>query len=312
MSRSATRRRVWSLAVLAALLAALGVVVAAKWGFPPAAGAGPAGPAVPREPWSKPWSDAPVLLVGIGDSITSGVGAPPGRGYFDRLAANPEGEFPELQGISLRAVFPSLRTLNLSMPGSTSIEHFEVQLPRLEKVPADVQGIVVLTTGGNDLIHDYGRSPPREGAMYGAALDQARPWIAAFERRLEALLGGIRERFPGGCRIFLADIYDPTDGVGDIESAGLPPWRDGLAILEAYNGILRRAAERHEDVRLVPLHGTFLGHGIHSAQFWRKRYRREDPHYWYWINLEDPNERGYDAIRRLFLLEIARAFGKLP
>ena len=31
-----------------------------------------------------------------------------------------------------------------------------------------------------------------------------------------------------------------------------------------------------------------------------------DPYCWYHVNLEDPNERGYDAIRRLFLIEMAR------
>ncbi len=34
-------------------------------------------------------------------------------------------------------------------------------------------------------------------------------------------------------------------------------------------------------------------------------YDRTDPHYWYQDNLEDPNDRGYDALRRLFLREIA-------
>jgi hypothetical protein len=34
-----------------------------------------------------------------------------------------------------------------------------------------------MTTGGNDLIHWYGATPPREGAMYGASLAQAQPWI---------------------------------------------------------------------------------------------------------------------------------------
>ncbi len=29
-------------------------------------------------------------------------------------------------------------------------------------------------------------------------------------------------------------------------------------------------------------------------------------HHWYYTNLEDPNERGYDAIRRLFLIEMAK------
>ena len=33
-------------------------------------------------------------------------------------------------------------------------------------------------------------------------------------------------------------------------------------------------------------------------------YRPDDPHYWYFKNLEDPNDRGYDAIRRVFLLKM--------
>ncbi len=35
-------------------------------------------------------------------------------------------------------------------------------------------------------------------------------------------------------------------------------------------------------------------------------YCREDPHYWYGMNLEDPNERSYDAAAAVFLIEIAK------
>jgi lysophospholipase L1-like esterase len=269
-------------------------------------GDGPAGPPVPREVFLQPWTERPVLLVGIGDSITAGFGARKGYGYFDRLVANPPDEFEDLRGVSLRAAFPNLQITNLAVSGSTSIEHVQKQFPRIPTAASDVFGIVVMTTGGNDVIHDYGRSPPREGAMYGATWEQAQHWIASFEQRLDWMVTEIISRFPGGCEIFLADIYDPTDGVGDIERAGLPPWRDGLKILDAYNGIIRRCAEKHSNVHLIDLHRTFLGHGIHCTRFWAKHYDRRDPHYWYYENLEDPNERGYDAIRRLFLIEIGK------
>jgi hypothetical protein len=141
--------------------------------------------------------------------------------------------------------------------------------------------------------------------MYGATWEQAQPWIAGFERRLDSILTGINSRFPGGCYIFLANIYDPTDGVGDIHRAGLPEWKDGLQILAAYNNVIRKAAGQRSNVRMVDFYSTFLGHGIHCVQFWRSDYDRHDPHYWYHVNLEDPNERGYDAIRRLFLNEMA-------
>ena len=141
----------------------------------------------------------------------------------------------------------------------------------------------------------------------GATLPQAQPWIEAFAQRLERMIALIEERFPGGCHVFLGDIYDPSDGLGDAANAGLPPWPDGLKILRAYNQIIHACAARHPHVHVVPIHDAFLGHGIHCRQFWRRHYRPEDPTYWYGTNLEDPNDRGYDAIRRLFLVKIAEA-----
>jgi hypothetical protein len=116
----------------------------------------------------------------------------------------------------------------------------------------------------------------------------------------------LEARFPGGCMIFLADIYDPSDGVGDPASALLPDWPDCMAIHRAYIAIIQRCAKKYESVHVVPMHAAFLGHGVHCTQPWRKNYRPDDPHYWYAWNLEDPNIRGYDAIRRVFLIEIAK------
>jgi lysophospholipase L1-like esterase len=274
-------------------------------------GHGPSGPPVSRAAFSTPWTERPVLLVGIGDSVTAGFGARRGYSYFDRLFKNPSDEFADMTGICLSAVMPKLQFTNLAISGSTSVEHMERELPRLPAVESNVLGIVVLTTGGNDLIHNYGRTPPRDQAMYGASLEQAKPWIEDFDRRLDLMITGITARFPGGCQIFLANIYDPTDDRGDIQHTTLPNWPDGLKILSAYNQIIQNCANTHTNVHLVNMHDAFLGHGIHCAQFWTKHYDWKDPHYWYFVNLEDPNERGYDAIRRLFLNEMAKCANQL-
>lgn len=273
-------------------------------------GAGPAGPPVPREPWGKPWRTGPVLVVGLGDSVTAGFGTTPEHSYFSRVVSNPPDELPDMTGLCLRSVFPNLKTLNLSVSGTISAEHVEEQLPRLAKAGPETLGIVLMTTGGNDLIHNYGRSPPREGAMYGARLEEAKPWIASFEKRLDGMIRSIRDRFPGGCHLFIADIFDPTDGEGDIEHAGLPAWPEGEAVLGAYNEVIHRTAGKFDFVHVVGMHDAFLGHGIHCRRSGGKHYRSEDPYYWYYSNLEDPNDRGYDAIRRLFLLKIAEVFSK--
>jgi lysophospholipase L1-like esterase len=270
-------------------------------------GKGPAGPSVSGEHFNAPWSSRPVLLVGLGDSVTAGFGARKGYSYFDRLHQNPPDEWPEMQGLCLSRVFPSLTCTNLAVSGSTSLEHESRQIPRLPHADSNTLAIVVLTTGGNDLIHSYGRMPPKEGAMYGATWEQAQPWITNFESRLEHSLAGITKAFPGGCHIFLANIYDPTDETGDARSVGLPLWPDALRIHAAYNAVIQRCATRHSNVHLVDLREPFLGHGLTSQQFWRPHYHSHDPHYWFFVNLEDPNERGYDAIRRVFLNATANA-----
>ena len=247
-----------------------------------------------------------MLLLGIGDSVTAGYGAPPQHGYFDRLAKNPDDEFAEMRGICLSHVLPNLEVTNVARSGSTSIECLDILVRKVEPQAEDTFGLVVMTTGGNDVIHHYGRTAPSEGAMYGATFAEAQPWIANFESRMREILDRLEERFPGGCLFFIANIYDPTDGVGDASNAGLPAWPEGLAVLGAYNDVLTRLAEKRKNVHLIDMRGAFLGHGIHCLQFWREHYQPDDPHYWYWENLEDPNDRGYDALRRLFLNEMMK------
>lgn len=304
----AGRLRTWICASGVILLGVLGVAGWWQMWMMRPMGAGPAGPRVQVEVFDHEWSARPVLLVGIGDSVTAGFGASPGYSYFDRLVKNPVGDAPDVAGLNLAKVFPKLVATNLSVSGSTSPQHVRAQIPKLARQSTETLGVVVITTGGNDIIHNYGRTLPAEGAMYGASYEQARPWITNFAARLELMLAKVQAAFPGGCHIFLADIYDPTDGLGDIHKAGLPAWPDGMRIHAEYNRVIADAARRVPRVHLVNIHQAFLGHGIHCRQFWRERYDQKDPHYWFHANLEDPNDRGYDALRRLFLNEMASVF----
>src|SRR5882724_2661115 len=64
-------------------------------------GKGPAGPTMQREAFAHSWTSRPVLLVGLGDSVTAGFGARHGYGYFERLATNPAEDWTEMKGICL-------------------------------------------------------------------------------------------------------------------------------------------------------------------------------------------------------------------
>ncbi len=271
-------------------------------------GHGPVAIPFDRAPWSSgAWRTGPVVVVSLGDSVSTGYGAPPGHGYVDLVVRNDVARYPDVGGADLSHVLPKLTRMKFATLSSNSIDH-EKSVAFIPVQSPDTHGIVFLTTGGIDLIHPYGHDTPREGAMYGATLAEARPWIERFTARLERTLMAIASRFPGGCDVFVGTIYDPTDGVGDIENAGvifwLPAWPDALAIHARFNRAIRDACSRHPFAHVVDIHGALLGHGIHCRDTANPHYQRDDPTYWYFFNLEDPNERGYDAIRRVFLAEL--------
>ncbi len=243
--------------------------------------------------------------------MTAGFGATDKHDYFDLLQQNDDARYPDMIGKDLRHVLPNLKAHNFSVSYTVSEEHLRHQVPMIGVYPPAVHGIIAITTGGNDLIHDYGRSAPRDGAMYGCTYEQALQWKESFRARLQGILDGVIARFPGGCDVFLANIYDPTDDVGDIEHAhlALPPWRDGAKVLPLFNGVIADSCRGYGNVHLVDIHAAFLGHGIHCSDRHRTHYHGDDPHYWYFDNLEDPNDRGYDAIRRLFLIQMSEVLG---
>ncbi len=273
-------------------------------------GAGPAGPRVDSGCFRNPWREGKTLLVGLGDSMTAGFGASDGHSYLELLVENDDSDYPDMEGRDLKRVFPDLDVLDYSRSYTVSQECLDQQVPMLSAMPAEIRGLVVITTGGNDIIHDYGRSAPRDGAMYGCTYEQAMEWKENYRDRLSRIIAEVTDRFPGGCEIFVANVYDPTDGVGDIENASLmlPAWPDALKVLSLVNAVISEVCSAHDNAHLVDIHSTFLGHGIHCRNRRNRHYRSDDPYYWYFDNLEDPNDRGYDAIRRLFLIEMAKVF----
>jgi hypothetical protein len=270
-------------------------------------GEGPAGPPVAATPFETVWSEDEVVFLGVGDSITRGYGGPGGLNYFDLLVRN-HARYADMEGRDLLSVFPNLEPRNIAVDFTVSQEHIDRQLPKIPHYDKSVYGVIVLTSGGNDLIHDYGRSKPRHDAMYGSTYKQAQQWCELLKGRLDTLLKGLMERFPVGCDIFFTNIYDPTDGVGDPQTMMMHRWPDCVKVLALANEKIAELCEKYPNVHLVDIHSEFLGHGIHCDEPWRKHYHKDDPTFWYAPILEDPNIRGHDAIRRLFLNEMIRIY----
>ena len=120
---SPRKRCLYTLVVVGIVLIAAGLFYRQFWLIRPV-GDGPAGPAVPLESFQPTWTERPVVLLGVGDSVTAGLGASRSElSYFSRLIENSTNEFPDMRGRCLSATLPNLKTENVAVSGSNSIQH---------------------------------------------------------------------------------------------------------------------------------------------------------------------------------------------
>lgn len=259
-------------------------------------------------------AESPVLLLGMGDSVTRGYGASdPSRSTFRLVEAQLAGK---LRG---RAGFRFL-SRNLAVDGSTSCDHLQDQVPLLRRKMKDLlevvaatgedprrwnerlRVVILVTSGGNDILHGAGEPAPSPCAMYGCTATAGRAWSIGFGRRLESLVTALDISFPGRFRLYLGNVFDPTDGTGDIDELGrivpgarqLPPWTtgkaEGLSVLATWNAVIARVTRGRPEARLVDLHGLFMGRGLTAAREGRMEEYVYDP------ILEDPNDLGHRLI----------------
>lgn len=119
-----------------ALIVFVGVPAYVEFKLRRPVGDGPAGPAIDAEPFASTWTDHRVHLLGIGDSVTRGLGAKSNsHSYFERLRVNPKDEWPDMEGKHLTAVLPNLSASNVAISGSTSLDHERIMRPNWSPFP---------------------------------------------------------------------------------------------------------------------------------------------------------------------------------
>jgi lysophospholipase L1-like esterase len=216
--------------------------------------------------------------VALGDSMSiddyaGGVG----RGAASLLYRNRDSDFPDWAGRDLATV--GLQAQVLARDGATTADVLKRQLPLIEATPL----LVTITMGGNDLLAAYG-----DPVAARAAIDE----VIATGETILTRLAAVRER---GGRIVVTTVYDPSDGTGEVPSAGLPPWPHGPALVRALNAALSDLAERHAAV-VADVHARFLGHGVHAGDPAQPHPRPTDRRLWY-CGVIEPNAWGAHQIR---------------
>lgn len=242
--------------------------------------------------WTVPTASRVVFL---GDSITAGSGASKGRLAYRRLLTdNDDATWPDAADLDLPALLgDDLEILDESIGGATTDTLLRWQLPNLAETLGDTppkgETIVIVTIGGNDA----------QSALF--------PWsdtekvIGDALANVETLLDWLQddERFPDGTRIYLTNIYEPSDGIGTSRCFLGADYRDKLPALVDYNDTLYDMGV-DRGVAILDLRGHFSGHGFKRANPDVDGHDPDDTTLWFANDCIHPNDRGHHEVRRLF------------
>lgn len=241
---------------------------------------------------------SPSTVIFAGDSITAGAGSPGTDGDFTSLLVNNTGAWPAWDGADLTTRYPGIDVVDISGGGAWTGTVLNDQIDRFEEqvtLPFEGEVLVVITVGGNDL--------------QSVLLDPS-----SVEERVEKTVGNWGEiaeyflddqRFPDGATVLMANVYEPTDAVGQVADCfyGLDI-SSLLPSLHDTNQQLRGLAEGM-GFSALDMRGTFLGHGFHHSDPITAYYDEDDPSLWLANDCIHPNPRGHHEIRAMFWRAIA-------
>lgn len=238
-------------------------------------------------------------VIFLGDSISDGVGASrEDLSYVALLTENASDVYPDADGLDIASRFGAVEVFDRARSGATTTSMVRGQLSALEDdLGASVAGetAVVLTIAGNDV---------QELIIDPDSLPEV---IAEVEENLEEFYAFFEDdtRFPDPVWIYLANVYEPSDGVGQADECffglELSATLEGLGEI---NAAVRAQAEQH-GAAWLDMRGHFNGHGYYSDDPENPYHHPDDPTLWFSDDCIHPNDRGHHEIRRLFWYALA-------
>ena len=192
---------------------------------------------------------------------------------------NHDATWPEMHGRDLFTRYPGIEALDLTFDGAVTTDVLGSQLTRMKRrVGAGSSVLVTLTAGGNDLLMAL-----EERANLEAAVDRI---ASNFSKCLDRIF----EHLPEAVTL-VTTVYDPTDGTGLLPWVGELYGELPIEHLNTYNDHVRASADG-ERVLIADARRHFHGHGREAPEGER----------WYWeVNPIEPNARGADELRKLWL-----------
>lgn len=169
------------------------------------------------------------FLLGLGDSLTRGVGDEKGLGYFGLIRNHLQKKIPDLQ------------SSNLAVSGQTSAQlRTQLQQPNSQQLIRQARWIL-LTIGGNDLKRGSGGIEHLDPKKAAASQTQ-------YIENLKAILKQIEQLNPQA-NIFLLGLYNPFSDLGEAELSN--------QMIAKWNEAMSRVATTYSSVVFVPTFDLF-------------------------------------------------------
>lgn len=224
-------------------------------------------------------------VVFLGDSITAGAGTSGSNAYAEKLAVKLKERFGD-----------QLEVADCSQGGAVNGSLMSTQIPKCFPGVEPKRTLVIITSGGNDMV---------QLAFQKVTYAAARPSVDKFVGQLRTALAYLKDpqRFPAGSHVIYANVYEFTDGTGQMDScefaalAGLKGvWLDGLQAY-AYMEMeyMRAAIEFGAD--MLFLEEMFCGHGHNAEDQSGPCFEvHETSELWIATDCIHPNREGHAAI----------------
>jgi lysophospholipase L1-like esterase len=170
------------------------------------------------------------LLVGIGDSLTRGIGDSKGLGYIGRVKAKMEAENHS-----------SLSFVNLAISGQTSPQLTKQLQDEHTKSLLSQASWIIFTIGGNDLFRGSGQLEKIDLASSAKSL-------VTYRQNITAILTNLRELNPNAS-IVMVGLYNPFSGMKDEQRTN--------HLVTEWNGAMVEISSHYPKVIVVPTYDLF-------------------------------------------------------
>ncbi len=251
-------------------------------------------------------------LVLVGDNLAQNPTSK--TSYPALLLANDDALFPDFAGKDLAHALPGLDVVRLDRGGDS----YRAVADNLESLctcfyACEERCLSIMDSSATLLIVQLGVNDLASGALQLINDDDLRadptPLIEEVRAAVRKVLAWTQrsDLFPRPPLVYVVNIYDPSDGVGDIpqlaaEILPLPSGADEvtpeqvLTLVQTFDTLLHEEAERI-GATVVDVRTPFLGHGLHHDDVETPSYDAEDPTRWI-RGFLDPNLRGAHELRR--------------